>query len=54
MSEVIACARRCRSSRSSGWWIQKKKNWKKWRVNEEERHKGSLAQNNNNIGVLYI
>jgi hypothetical protein len=26
----------------TGWWTRKN-NWKKWRAEEEERHKGSLA-----------
>jgi hypothetical protein len=42
-SEAIACARRCRSSRLTGWWFQKN-NWIKWRAEEEERHKGPLNQ----------
>jgi hypothetical protein len=42
-SEVIASARRCLSSRLTRWWT-KKNNWKKWRAEEEERHKGSLTQ----------
>jgi hypothetical protein len=42
--EAIACARRCWSSwLTSGRY--KKNNRKKWRVKEEERHKGSLIQN---------
>jgi hypothetical protein len=45
-SEAIACARRCRSSRLTGWWIQKN-NRKKWMAQEEERHKGSLTQKQN-------
>jgi hypothetical protein len=42
-SEAIACARRCRSSWMAGWWL-KKNNQKKWRAEEEERHKRSLTQ----------
>jgi hypothetical protein len=42
-SEAIACARRCRSSRLTGWW--KKNNQKKWRA-EEERHTVSLTTKN--------
>jgi hypothetical protein len=42
-SAAIACARRCRSSRLTRWWI-KKNNLKKLRAEEEERHKGSLTQ----------
>jgi hypothetical protein len=41
-SEAIACARRCRSSWLTRWWT-KKNNWKKWRAEEEESHKGSLT-----------
>jgi hypothetical protein len=47
-SETIACARRCRYSRSTRWWT-KKNNWKKWRAEEEERHKGSLTPISANI-----
>jgi hypothetical protein len=39
----IACARRCRSSRLTRWWT-KKNNRKKWKAEEEERHKGSLEK----------
>jgi hypothetical protein len=39
-SEAIACARKYRPSQLTGWWIQKN-NRKKWRAEEEERHKGS-------------
>jgi hypothetical protein len=42
-SEAIACARRCRSSWLTGRWT-KKNNRKKWRAEEEERHKGLLTQ----------
>jgi hypothetical protein len=35
----IACARRCRSSRLTRWWT-KKNNRKKWKAEEEERHRG--------------
>jgi hypothetical protein len=37
-SEAIACARRCRSSWLTRRWTEKN-NWKKWRAEEEERHK---------------
>jgi hypothetical protein len=42
-SEAIACARRCRSSRLTRWWTQKRLIGIKWRAEEEERHKGSLT-----------
>jgi hypothetical protein len=42
-SEAIACARRCWSFRLTRWWT-KKNNRKKWRTEEEERHKGLLTQ----------
>jgi hypothetical protein len=38
-SEAIACARRCQSSLLTRWWT-KKNNCKKWRDEEEGRHKG--------------
>jgi hypothetical protein len=41
-SEAIACARRCWSSRLTGWWTRKEKQ-KKWRAQKEERHKGLLT-----------
>jgi hypothetical protein len=41
----IACARRSRSSRLTRWWTEKN-NWKKWKAEEEERHKGSLTKKN--------
>jgi hypothetical protein len=40
-SEAIACTCSSRSSRLKGGGHEKN-NWKKWRANEEERHKGSL------------
>jgi hypothetical protein len=40
-SETIACTRICRSSLLKGGGHEKY-NWKKWRAEEEERHKGSL------------
>jgi hypothetical protein len=43
MSEAIACARRCRSSRLTRCGPEKN-NQKKWKAEEEERHKGSLKQ----------
>jgi hypothetical protein len=42
-SEAIACARRCRSSQLTRWWT-KKNNWKKWRAEEKDRHKGLLTK----------
>jgi hypothetical protein len=45
MPEAVACARRCRSSRLTGWG-QEKNNCKKWWVKEEERQKGSLTEKN--------
>jgi hypothetical protein len=48
-SEAIACARRCRSSQLTRWWTQKN-NQKKWRAEEEERHKGSLTKKIQNKG----
>jgi hypothetical protein len=50
-SEAIACARRCRSSWLTRWWTPKN-NQKKWRAEEEERHKGSLTQKNQKKGVI--
>jgi hypothetical protein len=41
--EAIACARRCRSSRLTGWWTQKIIIRKKWKSEEEERHNGLLT-----------
>jgi hypothetical protein len=38
-SQAIACARRCRSSRLTGWLTWKEFS-KKWMAKEEERHKG--------------
>jgi hypothetical protein len=40
--EAISCARRCRSSRLTRWWTQNN-NLKKWRAEEEERHKGLVT-----------
>jgi hypothetical protein len=43
--EAIACARRCRSSRLTGWWTRKEQS-EKWRAEEEEKHEGSLTPKN--------
>jgi hypothetical protein len=43
-SEAIACARSSRSSWLTRWWTRKRIIGKKWRAEEEERHKGSLTQ----------
>jgi hypothetical protein len=42
-SKAIACARRCRSSRLTGWWTKKNIKWMAEEKEEEERHKGSLT-----------
>jgi hypothetical protein len=52
-SEAIACARRCRSSRLTRWWI-KKINQKKWRAEEEGRHKGSLTKRKRKKMPTYV
>jgi hypothetical protein len=44
-SEAIACARSCRSSLLTGGG-PKRNNRKKWRAEEEERHKGLLTKKN--------
>jgi hypothetical protein len=41
-SEAIALARRCLSSRLTGWWTRKN-NRKKWRAEDEKRRKGLLT-----------
>jgi hypothetical protein len=52
-SEAIACARSWRSSRLKGGGHEKN-NRKKWRAEEEERHKWSLTIKNFLINTSYL